>query len=93
MLDCEWRVENSHQIESGSFCEAKVIEDTLLSLVGDTVSHIETLGALKELVVVLQSGKKIVSFTSDVGDPEWCIFLPNNKALSSKNGEIVSEDA
>jgi len=93
MLDCEWRIENTKSIECGSFCEAEAIENALLSLVGDNVTHIETFGTQKELVVVLQSGKNILSFTSDIGNPEWCMFLPNNKVLVSKNGDVFSEDA
>jgi uncharacterized protein YlzI (FlbEa/FlbD family) len=61
-------------------------------LTGDEVAHIETLGCLHELVIVLKSGKKVVSFSNDIGDPEWCVFLQNGKFLGVKDGVVVSED-
>jgi hypothetical protein len=92
MLDCEWRIENDKTIESGSFCDADVIEEMLMMLTGDEVAHLETLGCLHELVIVLKSGKKVVSFSNDIGDPEWCVFLQNGKFLGVKDGVVVSED-
>ena len=93
MLDCDWRIENKNLIQCGSFCEAEEIEEAIQSLVGDSIAHLETIGDLKELVLVLNSGRKVVSFTSVVGDPEWCLFLPNKMALGAKNGEVFSENA
>ncbi|GAC27261.1 hypothetical protein GPAL_0381 [Glaciecola pallidula DSM 14239 = ACAM 615] len=93
MLDCEWRIENDQSIEYGSYCEKGIIEEMLMGLMGDDIAHIETLGCLHELVIVLRSGKRIVSFTNDIGDPEWCVFLGNGKYLGVRDGVVVSENA
>ena len=93
MLDCDWRIENIREILCGSFCSQDDIESTISSLLNDTISNVELAGTLPEIVITLVSGKKILSFTSDVGQPEWGFFLPDRSWLCSKEGRLVREKA
>jgi hypothetical protein len=93
MLDCDWRIENSSEIECGSFCDQEQIEASILDLLENKISNIELIGSLAEISISLSSGQKLLSFTSDVGNPEWAIFLPDKSWLCSKGGSLVREKA
>lgn len=93
MLDCDWRIEEPRKIQCGSFCSKEQIEKSIVSLVGDVALKIELIGVLPEILLSLESGRRILSFTSDAGQPEWGIRLPNGSWLSSKEGGLVREKA
>ncbi|GAB2899669.1 hypothetical protein ACCI51_18205 [Microbulbifer echini] len=89
MLDCEWRIENSNQILCGSYRSHDEIEKEIHGLVGDQLVNLEFMGNLPEISIALASQKYVVSFTSDVGDPEWGLRLPSGSWLCSKGGSVV----
>lgn len=93
MLDCDWRIEGSSEIQCGSFCESEIIDHSISELVGDSIASVELMGVLPEVTLILTSGKRVLSFTSDTGQPEWAIFLPDKSWLASKKGSLVREKA
>lgn len=93
MLDCDWRVERPRSILLGSFCGQKRIDNQLKKLIGNSVTKIETLGYLPEIVISLSSNLRIASFTSYEGQPEWALFLPDKSWLQCKLGKIIQAKA
>lgn len=93
MLDCDWRVEESKNIQCSSLSDIDLIEKSISGLIGESILKLELVGALPEIKLILSSGKRIQSFTSDAGNPDWAIFLPDKSWLGSKEGNLVHEKA
>jgi hypothetical protein len=93
MLDCDWRIENANEILCGSFSEQDEIEASIAGLENDRVLDIELMGLLPEIAISFSSGKRVLSFTSEAGQPEWTLFLPDKSWLCSKNGSLAREKA
>jgi hypothetical protein len=93
MLDCDWRVEKPRSILFGSFSGLKRIENQIRMLIGAKVTRVETTGYLPEIIVSLSTDMRVSSFSSDQGQPEWTLFLPDKSWLHCKRGVVINERA
>lgn len=74
MVEWSWRIEAETRILGGSFSEDHVIEEALYGCAGRRVESVELFGRLPEVAVALSGGRRVLSFMTSEGDPEWTIF-------------------
>ncbi|PCJ14086.1 MAG: hypothetical protein COB04_15735 [Gammaproteobacteria bacterium] len=91
MLDCEWRLEGASTILCGSSSEQDMIDEQLSLLLKEHVVAVELIGSLPEVVITFTSGYRLVSFRTDIGHPEWTIFLSDDAWLCSIDGQVVQQ--
>lgn len=68
-----WRIEIDRRIGCGDKAEPDEIERIVASLMGRTAAHLTTMGQLPEIVLALNGGYRLVSFTATAGDPDWAV--------------------
>ena len=95
MIQWSWRVERPRSIYFGSWSTNKVIDNRLPKLLHKTVKSIEVEGRLPELVIELSEGLWVHSFSTNEGQPYWCLYLDRkqipNLWLKSEGGRVVLE--
>ena len=78
MIEWSWRVERLRSIWFGSFNTKREIENRLEKLVGLTIESIGVECRLPEIVVALSNKKRVHSFTTSDGQPDWILFFNNS---------------
>ena len=72
-IEWSWRIEDGHSILVGSFNDDVEIESVKDLLTGQSIESIELFGEVPELCVKFSSGRRLVSFATANGDPEWSV--------------------
>lgn len=72
-IEWSWRVEEGRSILVGSFNNDEEIDSAKDLLTGQRVESIELFGEIPELCVKFSSGRRLLSFATADGDPEWSV--------------------
>lgn len=91
MLEFDWRVEKLRSIYFGSTSGKRKIANSLHRLTQETVTGVEVEGRLPELIISFSGNLWLRTFTLYEPQPQWTIFLPSGKCLSSSQGRIKIE--
>jgi hypothetical protein len=92
MIEWSWRIEGETKILAGSFSEDHVIEEALYGCAGRRVASVELFGRLPEVAVTLSGGRRVLSFMTAGGDPEWTIFdnrRPGSRWVHAVGGALA----
>ena len=89
MLEYGWRLENATAIITGHADEALRITGVLESLMGDVLQAPSLKPGPPELILPLESGRRLVTFAGVAGDPEWSVQLPSGEYVHVSAGEIT----
>lgn len=69
----EWRIESSQQVLCEGSSEPALAAPVLEGLVGRKVVALGVVGSLPEIEVVLTDGLRLVSVSSNGGEPDWSV--------------------
>lgn len=91
MIQWSWRVEGPRSIRFGSWSTERRIAHGVRRLAGDRVVSLAVEGRLPELAVTLASGRVLRSFMTAEGQPDWCVFLPDESWLAVERGSLIHD--
>lgn len=93
MIGWSWRIERPQSIQCGSWSEEKMWPRVFASLVGAAVTRVEVFGVLPEISISLSNNKRIVSFMTAEGQPDWALIakIPNIGSLCVRRGVLCVE--
>lgn len=91
MIQWSWRVEGPRSIQFGSWSTERRITSGVRRLAGDRVVSLAVEGRLPELAVALASGRVLRSFMTAEGQPEWCVFLPDESWIEIERGSLIHD--
>lgn len=89
LLEYGWRVEKDTDIVAGPADDVSLITFVLESLTGEVLLAPVVQSGPPELILALESGYRIVTFSGLAGDPEWSVQLPGGDYVSVSAGEIT----
>lgn len=89
-IEWSWRVEEARTILVGSADEDAEISMAEDLLRGQSILEISIFGTIPEICVQFASGRRLVSFATASGDPEWSVRVADTTAYV-KAGQIVFE--
>ena len=82
MLEGDWRIENARSISLGRFSKEKRLEKQIKTLIGLKIKSISLVNRIPELLIELESGQYIQTFTGWDTNPQWFVgFLDSCKAV------------
>ena len=93
MIEWSWRVEASRSIAFGSFSSDRKISSGLAALVGRKVENLDLFGRLPEIILQLSDGRRVCSFATAEGQPEWALLLRERGTISVKRGVLVHSES
>lgn len=93
MIEWSWRISDNRAVLAGSFSDQADWLEILTALVGSSVIAVELFGELPEILISLSCGKRVASFMTADGQPEWAIIgrQPSLGSLCVENSELVIE--
>lgn len=74
MIEFSWRIETDAAVLGGSFDDDSGIEEALYGCRGRVVERVSLFGRPPELLASLGGGRRLASFMTTQGDPEWTVF-------------------
>lgn len=92
MVEGSWRIEGANTILCGSFSYDEECSGPLDQLVGARVDDLLLFGRLPEVEVRLSGDLHVLTFSTDIGEPEWVLFDRRHSAersLCVENGQIM----
>ena len=89
-IEWSWRVEEGRSILVGSFNNDEEIESVKSLLTGQSIEFVELYGEIPELCVKSSSGRRLLSFATANGDPEWSV-RSNGTTVHFEAGRFVYE--
>jgi hypothetical protein len=72
-IEWSWRIEEGHSILVGSFNNDEEIESVKDLLTGQLIESVGLFGEIPELCIKFSSGRRLVSFATANGGPEWSV--------------------
>ena len=82
MIEWSWRIENPRSILGSSWSSEGKWPGMFKKLIGSKVVSVEFFGHIPEICISLSNGRRIVSFSTVEGQPEWEL-LTRKPALGS----------
>lgn len=94
MIQFDWRIETDEAVLVGSADEQALKNSVLTELTGESIQDLSVYGPPHELVVHFAGGRRVRSFLTVAGEPEWAVFVRGGGAdaeswLSVKDGHLV----
>lgn len=94
MIQFDWRIETDQAVLVGSADEQALKTSVLTDLTGERIHDLSVYGPPHELVVHFAGGRRVRSFMTAAGEPEWTIFVRGGDAdaecwLSVEDGRLV----
>ena len=91
LIEWSWRVERARSIEAGSWSTEAGINACVAGLAGHRLTAIDVAGRLPELVLGLSDGRRVQSFMTAPGQPEWALFLLDGSWVCVERGRLVQD--
>ena len=91
MIEWSWRIEGTRAIRFGSFSGNRKMTNGINSLKGSLIEDMGLAGRLPELSIRLSGRKWLHSFMTAEGQPEWTVFLQDNRRLTVVKGQLVRQ--
>jgi len=89
-IEWSWRIEEEHSILVGSFNNDEEIESVKGLLTGQSIESVELFGEIPELCITFSSGRRLLSFATTNGGPEWSV-RSNGTTVHFEAGRFVYE--
>ncbi len=89
-IEWSWRIEEGHSILVGSFNNDEEIESVKGLLTGQSIESVELFGDIPELRIKFSSGRRLVSFATANGNPEWSVRC-DDTTIHFEAGRFVYE--
>jgi len=95
MIEWSWRIENPRSILGGSWSSEGRWQGMFQKRLGAKVTDVEFFGRIPEISVCLSNGRRVVSFSTVEGQPEWALLTrkPALGSLGVKGGRLSVEPA
>ena len=93
MIQWSWRIENARSILGGSWSSEGKWRGMFAKVLGANVTDVEFFGRIPEVSVSLSNGRRVVSFSTVEGQPEWALVArkPALGNLCVKGGRLSVE--
>lgn len=98
MIQFDWRIETDEAVLVGSADEEAVKNSILTDMTGESIQDLSIYGPPHELVLHFARGRRVRSFMTAAGEPEWAIFVrggdpDGERWLSVEHGRLVESFA
>lgn len=95
MIEWSWRIENPRSILGGSWSSEGRWPGMFDKLLGANVSAVEFFGNIPEICICLSNGRRVASFSTVEGQPEWALLTrkPAIGSLCVKGGRLCVESS
>ena len=95
MIEWSWRIENPRSILGGSSSSEGKWQGMFKKILGATATNVEFFGAVPEICVSFDNGRRVLSFSTVEGQPEWAIIArkPALGNLCVRGGRCYVESA
>jgi len=95
MIEWSWRIENPRSILGGSWSSEGKWQGMFGKILGATVTNVEFFGRIPEFAILLSNGRRVASFSTVEGQPEWALLTrkPALGSLCVKRGRVSVEAA
>ena len=95
MIEWSWRIENPRSILGGSWSSEGKWPGMFTKILGATVEDVEFFGRIPEILLSLSNGRRVASFSTVEGQPEWALLTrkPAIGSLCVKGGRLSVEAA
>jgi hypothetical protein len=93
MIEWSWRIENPRSILGGSWSSEGKWQGMFAKILGTSVTDVEFFGRIPEISISLSNGRRVASFSTVEGQPEWALLTrkPALGSLCVKGGRISVE--
>jgi len=90
MIEWSWRIENPRSILGGSWSSEGKWPGMFNKLLTANVVSVEFFGHIPEICISLSNGRRIASFSTVEGQPEWALLTrkPTLGSLCVKGGRL-----
>lgn len=95
MIEWSWRIENPRSILGGSWSSEAKWQGMFGKILGANVTDIEFFGRIPEVSISLSNGRRVASFSTVEGQPEWALLTrkPALGCLCVRGGRLSVEAA
>jgi len=90
MIEWSWRIENPRSILGGSWSSEVKWPSMFNKVLAANVVGVEFFGHIPEICISLNNGRRIASFSTVEGQPEWALLTrkPSLGSLVVKGGRL-----
>lgn len=90
-IEWSWRLQDQHSVLLGSWDDNNLIDQFPNTVIGETIGSLGLFTELNELDIKFKSTRRLLSFTTTFGDPQWYIRFKNNNYLAVEKSRFTLE--